>query len=68
MENSTNHMILKYYLLLRVQSGRRREGTDNLVSTNYWSICHNMSLIAFTNMSIIESLLSTSTAERELKL
>ena len=32
---------------------------DNLVSTNYRSICHNMSLIALTNMSIIESLLST---------
>ena len=30
---------------------------DNLVSTNYWSICHNMSLIALSNMSIIESLL-----------
>ena len=30
-----------------------------MVSTNYRSICHNMSLIALTNMSIIESLLST---------
>ena len=56
------HSTLVKWSIIKNESSVQGGGgspADNLVSTNYWSICHNMSLIALTNMSIIESLLST---------